>query len=147
MTGKVFVDTNVLVYCRDSAFPDKQAIAWEWVDRLWRERSGRLSVQVCNEYFVTVTAKLKPGLSPEKAWRDVQNYAAWNPVALDLGLLSLARETQVRYQLSWWDSLIVSAANRAECHLLLSEDLNSDQQYWGIRVVNPFADTAGAVRG
>ncbi len=147
MIDRVFVDTNVLVYCRDSAFPDKQASAWEWVDRLWRERTGRLSVQVCNEYFVTVTAKLKPGLSPEKAWRDVQNYAAWNPVPLDLGVLSRARETQIRYQLSWWDSLIVAAAARAECRLLLSEDLNSDQEYWGIRVVNPFPDTFPAAPG
>ncbi|MEI8095423.1 MAG: PIN domain-containing protein [Spirochaetales bacterium] len=145
MSDRVFVDTNILVYCRDFAFPDKQATAWEWVERLWRERSGRLSVQVCNEYLVTVTAKLKPGLSPEKAWRDVQNYTAWNPVALDMGVLRRARETQVRYQLSWWDSLIVAAADQSECRLLLSEDLNSDQHYWGIRVVNPFSGTVAAV--
>jgi predicted nucleic acid-binding protein len=138
MNARVFVDTNILVYSRDSAFPDKQATAWEWLDRLWRERTGRLSIQVCNEYFVTVTAKLKPGLSPERAWQDVQNYAAWNPVPLDLALLNRTRETQARYQLSWWDSHIVAAADRCECQTLLSEDLAAGQLYWGVHVVNPF---------
>lgn len=138
MSDRTFVDTNVLVYAQDASFPEKQSRAWARLDQLWQSRSGRLSIQVCNEYFVTVTRKLKPGRSEELAWEDVRRYQAWEPVSLDFRLLERARETQVRYGLSWWDSTIVAAAYAAECALLLSEDLNADQEYWGIRVENPF---------
>ncbi len=139
MSARVFVDTNVLVYAKDASVPEKQAQAWHWLEGLWRERTGRISVQVCNEYFVTVTQKLRPGLAPEAAWADLTRHQAWEPLPLTWAVLSFARETQTRYHLSWWDSLIVAAARAAECSVLLSEDLGSGQEYWGIRVVSPFA--------
>ena len=138
MSDRTFVDTNVLVYAHDSAFPEKQSRAWERLDELWHTRTGRISVQVCNEYFVTVTRKLKPGRPEDLAWKDLLQYQAWEPVTLDFRLLERARETQVRYGLSWWDSTIVAAAYAAECTVLLSEDLSEGQEYWGIRVENPF---------
>ena len=67
-----FVDTNLPVYFHDAGAPDKQGVAARWMDRLWEERSGRLSYQVLGEYYVTVTQKLKPGLSTETARRSVR---------------------------------------------------------------------------
>ncbi len=137
MSNRFFVDTNILVYARDAAFPEKQLRAHEVLSRLWRDRSGRLSVQVCNEYYVRVTRKLKPGLIPETAWNDLEALRAWEPVQLDFEILRKARETELRYGLSWWDALIVASAIRVECAQILSEDLAAGQEYFGVRVVNP----------
>jgi predicted nucleic acid-binding protein len=138
MTGKVFVDTNILIYARDAAFPEKQKICKELLAGLWEKRTGRLSIQVCSEYYVAVTRKLKPGLDEHTAWTEVEMYSAWDPAPLDYRTLSKAREVQLRYQISWWDSLIVAAAYFTECGIIVSEDLNSGQDYFGIAVVNPF---------
>jgi predicted nucleic acid-binding protein len=67
MTGLVFVDTNVLLYAIDSREGSKHRFASDWLARLWRERSGRTSVQVLSEFFVNATSKLSPGLSREQA--------------------------------------------------------------------------------
>lgn len=64
MTAPTFVDTNALVYVRDSAAPDKQQAAAAWMRHLWQRRLGRLSTQVLNEYYVTVTRKLVPRSGP-----------------------------------------------------------------------------------
>ncbi len=141
MIVRTFVDTNILVYARDASFPEKQKIAYDLLGGLWRNRSGRLSVQVCNEYFVTVTKKLKPGLDETDAWRDLELYEAWDPLPMDLRTIRKAREVQLRYGLAWWDSLIIASAFFAECTRVVSEDLNAQQDYFGIRVVNPFAET------
>jgi len=138
MTDKVFVDTNILVYEHDGAFPVKQQICHELLAGLWVARTGRLSVQVCNEFFVTVTRKLKPGMDESSAWAVIETYAAWNPEPLDYKTLRKAHEVQTLYQTSWWDSLIVASAFYAECATIVSEDLNSGQEYFGIRVINPF---------
>jgi len=138
MTDNVFVDTNILVYAYDAAFPVKQKTSHELLAQLWKNRTGCLSVQVCNEFFVTVTRKLKPGMDAATAWNVLELYSAWNPEALDYKTLRKAREAQVRYQLSWWDSLIIAAAFHAACSTIVSEDLNSGEEYFGIQVINPF---------
>ena len=80
MNDNIFVDTNILLYARDASETEKQKIAAEKLDRLWDQQNGRLSTQVLNEYFVKVTRKLKPGLSPEEAWDDVEALNAWDPL-------------------------------------------------------------------
>ena len=80
MSALCFVDTNVLVYSRDASEPDKQPRAHEWLTALWRHWCGRTSIQVLNEYYVTVTRKLKPGLSEEEAWKDIDLSSLLNPV-------------------------------------------------------------------
>ncbi|MEX2530554.1 MAG: PIN domain-containing protein [Gemmatimonadota bacterium] len=138
MTAPTFVDTNVLVYARDSGLPEKQRQASEWLQVLWQQRRGRLSTQVLNEYYVTVTQKLTPGLSRASARQDVRNLLAWDPVALDAGMIEAAYAVQDRFGFSWWDCLIVSAARAAGCEILLTEDLQDGQDLDGIVVVNPF---------
>ncbi len=138
MAERVFVDTNVLVYGRDAAHHRKQERAAEWMGHLWSTRLGRLSYQILQEYYVTVTAKLKPGLTVRAAREDVRALLTWNPQAFGQALLDGAWVVQDRFGLSWWDALVVSAAQSARCELLLTEDLQDGQDFNGVRVVNPF---------
>lgn len=134
-----FVDTHVLVYARDSAEPVKQPLARAWIGYLWASRSGRLSVQVLNEYYVTVTRKLTPGLPAALAQSDIRDLGAWSPVSLSLQVVERAWEVEGRFGLSFWDSLIVAAAVVSGAGCLLSEDLQTGQVLDGVQVVNPFA--------
>lgn len=112
MTAKYFVDTTILVWARDSFDPKRHAIARAVMETLWKEGSGRISHQVLNEYYVVVTRKLNPGLSPDEARADIRDLLSWNPVAPDREMFEGAWTIQDRYGLSWWDSLIVSAARK-----------------------------------
>jgi predicted nucleic acid-binding protein len=138
MRGRAFVDTNVFVCFRDSSEAKKQRTAYDLLNELWATGSGRISTQVCNEYYVTVTRKLDPGLSPVEAWEDVVMLEAWHPLSIGMPVLHRAREIESKYGISWWDALIVSAASLLECDIIYSEDLGSGQSYSGVRVVNPF---------
>jgi|APFre7841882724_1041349.scaffolds.fasta_scaffold26077_2 predicted nucleic acid-binding protein len=138
MTELVFVDTNVLVYSRDADEGEKQRAALAWMSLLWRERRGRTSVQVLSEYYVTVTRKLDPGLSREDAWDDVRALFSWRPQSIDPPLLDRGRELEARFRLSWWDSLVVAAAQLQGCAVLLSEDMQDGASFGGVRVRNPF---------
>jgi predicted nucleic acid-binding protein len=136
----IFVDTNVLVYLRDSRRPERQRRAAEWAGHLWESRLGRLSVQVLHEYYVTVTAKLQPGLPAEEAREDVLALQAWSPLPLTTRLTQDAWDEQARWGFSFWDSLIVAAARAQGCSLLLTEDLSHGQDLDGVRVVSPFLE-------
>ncbi len=138
MTARLFVDSNVLVYARDASEPEKQARAREWMASLWSQGRGRVSAQVLNEFYVTVTRKLKPGLSREEARKDVRDLASWNPIATDGRLLEAAWNVEDRHGLSFWDALIVAAAHAAGCDRLLTEDLKDGQDFGGLTVVDPF---------
>lgn len=134
----VFVDTNVLVYARDSREPKKQQRAEEWLDHLWRHRTGRLSLQVLQEYYVSVTQKLKPGMERDAARRDVRDLGHWMPASSSAGLLETAWTLQDQFRLSWWDALVLASAQLAGCQRLLSEDFQHGQQFGEVRVSSPF---------
>jgi predicted nucleic acid-binding protein len=138
MIGRVFVDTNVLVYARDPTDPEKHARALRWMAVLWAERAGVLSWQVLHEYYVSVTRKLRPGRDPTAAREDVASLIAWNPIPLDLATVDAAWALEDRFGLSWWDALIVAAAQVGGCTHLLTEDLQEGQSFEGVRVVSPF---------
>ena len=138
MTGLLFVDTNVLVYSRDAREPDKQVRARQWLEYLWREQLGRTSTQVLSEYYNTLTRKIRPEVAPEKAWDSVSALFAWRPQAIDSDLLERARLIERRHRLSWWDSLIVGAAQLQTCAVLLTEDLQNGCVYGSVTVLNPF---------
>ena len=134
----VFVDTNVLVYARDAGETIKQPRALAWLHHLWRTRSGRLSYQVLQEFYVTVTRKLDPGLAPAEARADLRAFLAWRPVGVDGEMLEAAWTLEDRHSLSFWDALILAAAQAAGCERVLSEDLSDGETYGGVEVVNPF---------
>ena len=139
MTGPVFVDTNVLVYRFDATDQLKQLRADSWLRLLAADRSGRLSFQVLQEFYVTLTKKLKAGFAPEEVREIVRDLIAWQPVTIDLAVLENAWALQERYSLSWWDALIVGAAQVSNCPVLLTEDLQHGQRVGTVRVIDPFA--------
>ena len=139
MTGPVFVDTNVFVYHHDLSDPVKQRLAAQWIEWLAITRTGRLSFQVLQELFATLTRTRGPSFSPSEAREIVETLAVWRPIQTDLALLQRGWAIQERYRLSWWDSLIVAAAQASACRILLTEDLQDGQVLDGVRVVDPFA--------
>jgi predicted nucleic acid-binding protein len=138
MTGTCFVDTNLLVYARDTSEASKQGLAEAWLAALWRLRRGRLSYQVLHEYCVIVTRKLRPGIPVQDARDDVRALMSWRPVSADGVMLEGAWAVQDRFGLSWWDALVVSAAQIAGADYLLTEDLQAGQDLEGVLVVDPF---------
>jgi len=136
MTDPVFVDSNVLIYAVDEANQKKHAAAKVWRSELWKSRRGRVSFQVLQEFYANVDRKW-PAVR-EQVQAEIRNLLAWRPVRVDGEILEQAWKIQERYQLSFWDSLIVASARAASCRYLLTEDLQADQDLDGVLVVNPF---------
>lgn len=132
-----FVDTNVFVYAVDADEPEKRATAIALLDEL----KGRIAVsaQVLNEYYVTVTRKLARPQSSEEAELSVRSLAKLPVVDLDRELVLAAVALSRSAQLSLWDAAIITAAQRAGCERLYSEDLNAGQVFEGATVIDPFA--------
>lgn len=133
-----FVDTNILVYAEDRDAKAKHEIARDLVVELWGDRSGALSVQVLQEFYVNVTRKLKKPLSSAKAREIIDEYLTWTVVANTGKLLTDAIDLQQKVQLSFWDAMVVQAAIDAGCTKLYSEDMNDGQRFGSVVVVNPF---------
>src|ERR1700688_1370612 len=141
MTASVFVDTNVFLYALDRADLKKQHAARAWREELWKNRLGRISFQVLHEFYVKASQKWPE--SRDEARAEVKDLLAWRPVAVDATILERGWELQDRYQLSFWDALILAAAKSIGCRYLLTEDLQTNQELDGILVVSPFlADPA-----
>jgi predicted nucleic acid-binding protein len=137
MTAPVFVDSNVFLYAVDDADPRKQRVARDWRAELWKNRLGRVSFQVLSEFYVNAV-RLSPDAGDE-ARAEVRDLLAWNPVVVDAAVIERGWKLQDRYQLSYWDSLIVAAAQVTACGFLLTEDLQDGQKLDGVEVINPFA--------
>lgn len=145
MTGEpTFVDTNVLVYAYDADAGAKHQAARSHLEALWRNESGRMSTQVLQEFYVTVTRKVSRPL-PRRTARDViATYRAWPVHRPDVDDIVAASELEERHQLSFWDSLIIVSAGRSGAGSLLTEDLQDGQTFEGLEIVNPFRDATDA---
>jgi predicted nucleic acid-binding protein len=143
MTGPYFVDANVFVYMSDPRDTRKQARAEQWVKSLWQSRMGRTSAQVLSEYYAVATRKLAPKVPHAQAWGYVQELMAWAPHPVDEPLMRRAREIEERFQISWWDSLVVAAAQLQDCRILLTEDLQDGMTFGTVRVRDPFLHAVG----
>ena len=142
MPDKVFVDTNILLYARDAAQPNKQPVAAAWMRNLWTNRLGCLSYQVLQEFYVNATQKLRPGMPIELARQDVRNLLAWRPLSTDSALIEASWGLMDRFGFSWWDAQIVAAARRCNARFLLSEDMQHGLRVDGLQILNPFAEDA-----
>ena len=138
MTARVFVDTNILVYCYDRANPAKQSRAIETMDQIVKSRAGAISTQVLAEFFTTVTRKLPAPLSRDDAWARLKHYAsAW--AVLDLTpqvVLEAVRGVRER-TLSYWDAQIWAVARLHRIPVILSEDFQHGSLLEGVRFLNP----------
>jgi predicted nucleic acid-binding protein len=136
-----FVDTNILVYAHDRTAGEKHEAARALIGRLWRSGGACLSVQVLQEFYVTVTRKVE-GMTPTTARSLIDDYTRWRvhrPTGADV---LAAIDLHQHHRISFWDAMIVWSSGKMGCERLLSEDLNADQLIGGVKVVNPFL-TAG----
>lgn len=109
------------------------------IRELWESGGGFLSIQVLQEFFVTITRNIPNPLDIDEATEAVADYARWAvhvPVPQDI---LDAIVFQRRFGISFWDAMIINSASKLGCPIVYSEDLNSGQHYGGVRVVNPFA--------
>jgi predicted nucleic acid-binding protein len=134
--GKVFFDTNVLVYAQDLDAPHKRERSRQLMAEVAATGRGVISTQVLQEYYVTATRKL--GVAPLAAKSVVQSFRMFEIVQLSPELIEQAIDRSVLSQLSFWDALIVAASAASGCTTIYSEDLNAGQVIGGVKVVNPF---------
>lgn len=138
LPAKTFVDTNILVYAHDLDGAAKHTKAKERVELLWQHHQGVLSLQVLQEFYVTLTRKIKSPLSPAQVKSMVQLYGEWEVVTLGVSDMLDAIDLATKHKFSFWDALIVSAALKADCAVLLSEDLQHQQKIGPLTIQNPF---------
>jgi predicted nucleic acid-binding protein len=141
MSDKCFVDTNILVYAHDRSAGIKHQRAASVLEQLWQAENGVLSTQVLQEFCFSVRRKLVRPLSLDDTSRVVRQYLAWEIVINAPGSVLDAMETEARYRVSFWDALILNAAERAGAATLYSEDFSNGQRYGSVRVVNPLLDS------
>jgi predicted nucleic acid-binding protein len=137
-----FVDTNILVYAHDRTAGRKHDRARALLTELWTAGNGCISIQVLQEFYVAMTRKAPSPLKSETAERITDTFTHWtvySPTPADvLAAITIHRQNNI----SFWDAMIIRSANMLGCALLWSEDLNSGQVYEGVRVLNPFVETA-----
>jgi predicted nucleic acid-binding protein len=138
MSDKYFVDTNVLVYAHDRSAGAKHESARALIEELWNSGSGVLSTQVLQEFCVNLRRKAGRPLSADEVRRLIQDYASWEIVVNTTESIFQALDVEVRHRISFWDALILQAAETSGATLLYSEDLAGGQKYGFVRVVNPF---------
>ena len=138
MSGKTFVDTNILLYAHDVDAGPKHQIAKEILRGLWQERTGVLSLQVLQEFYVNVTRKIPSPLSKNSARVAMSSYAIWCMETTPAEIVAAFRIEDVA-RIGFWDALILSSAVASGAKRLLSEDLNAGQRIIGVLIENPFA--------
>jgi predicted nucleic acid-binding protein len=136
MSARSFFDTNVLVYADDKSVPAKQRKALDLVAEHRRARTGVVSLQVLQEYFVTVTWKLR--VEPSIARRKVELLAEFDVAAPEVGDILAAIDLHRLHGFSFWDALVLRAAKQAGCSVLFSEDMQDAREVDGLKIVNPF---------
>jgi predicted nucleic acid-binding protein len=139
---RAFVDTNVLLYAHDASEIAKQPVARAVLQELWQRRSGAISSQVLQEFYVTATRKLPQPLSRVEAREIIDLYSTWPVITIDPNAILAATRIEEAHQVSFWDALILEAARIAGAELLLTEDLGHGQIVEGVRIENPFAELA-----
>lgn len=137
MSDKYFVDTNILMYAHDSSAGAKHERAKLIVEELWRGRTGVVSTQVLQELAVNLRRKAGRPLDAKATREIVADYLTWQVVVNGGESILEALDLQARYQISFWDALVLHAAEAAGAKILYSEDLSDGQTYGSVRVINP----------
>ena len=137
--GPEFVDANILVYAFDTSAGDKQVRAKDLLDRLWHAGTGCVSVQVLQEFYVTVTRKVPKPLSIDEAADRIREFSAWPVFSTKAEDVLAAIALQKRARLHFRDALVVEAAHQLGCTALWTEDLADGQVLQGVRIRNPFS--------
>ena len=137
MADKYFVDTNILIYAHDRTTGAKHDRARQIIERLWSTGEGVLSTQVLQELCINLRRKVSPPLRVDEVRHLIQDYLSWEIVVNTSESVLQALEIEVRYKTSFWDALVLQAAEYSGASVIYSEDLAAGQRYGAIRVVNP----------
>jgi predicted nucleic acid-binding protein len=137
MADKYFVDTNILLYAHDATAGIKRVRALDLLEHLWTTGQGVLSTQVLQELCINLRHKVKPSLPVDQIRLLVQDYSSWEVIVNTSDSVLQALEIEVRYRVSFWDALIIHAAESAGAAILYSEDLSAGHKYGAVQVVNP----------
>jgi len=139
-----FVDTNILIYAHDGSAGEKHQRAEKLIQQLWNSECGCLSMQIFQEFYVTITTKIKQPFSSDRAYEIISLLSNWKIHSPEPKDILSAIQIHQRYNISFWDAMIVNSATKLGCAVLWSEDLNDGQLYEGIKVVNPFSEQAAS---
>ena len=134
----VFVDTNVLLYAHDRTAGRKRDVARGLLESLWGTRTGALSTQVLQEFYVNATRKLPRPLSGPRARAVIDRYATWRVHLIEPVDITAASELEKRHRQSFWDALVIVSAARLGATTLVSGDMQHDRRIAGLRIVDPF---------
>ena len=137
MADKYFVDTNILIYAHDRAAGIKHERARQLIEGLWTGGPGVLSTQVLQELCVHLRRKVARPLAVDEIRRLIHDYMSWEMVVNPPEAVMQAIEIEVRYKTTFWDALILQAAEKSGAAILYSEDLAAKQSYGTVRVINP----------
>jgi predicted nucleic acid-binding protein len=137
MADKFFVDTNILIYAHDRSAGIKHQRARHAIERLWATGQGVLSTQILQELCINLRRKLARPLPVDEVRRLIQDYLSWEIVANSPEAVLKALEIEVRYKISFWDALVLQAAEESGAAILYSEDLAAGQNYGPVQVMNP----------
>jgi len=138
MSDRYFVDTNILMYAHDTAAGERHQRAKALVEEVWETRSGVVSTQVLQELAVNLRKKAKKPLDARSTRDVVVDYLAWQVVVNGGDSILDALDLEARYQVSFWDALVIQAAQTGGAEILYSEDLSDGQRYGSVLVTNPF---------
>jgi len=137
MSDKCFVDTNILVYAHDRSAGMKYERAKTLIESLWESGGGVLSTQVLQELCINLRRKISKPLPIDEVRQIIRDYSTWEVIINTSESVLEALDIEARYKTSFWDALIVQAADSAGASVLYSEDLADGQRYGAMRVVNP----------
>lgn len=136
-----FLDTNVLVYTRDTSSPDKAARAASVIEELTAIEEAAVSTQVLAEYLWVVTRRLPQPLTLIAAINEVQRFQRlFTVVSSSIDIFNLALDLMATHQMTIWDAQIAAAASSCGASVLLTEDAQSQPIIHGVSYANPFAD-------
>ncbi|MGD8335760.1 MAG: PIN domain-containing protein [Desulfobacterales bacterium] len=136
--GKMFIDTNILIYAFDVSAGKKHQVASHILSDLWNSGLGVLSTQVLQEFYVNVVQKIQKPIDQKMAKTIIRDLLKWQVVVNNGDSILDAIDISEKYGYSFWDSLIIEAALTGGVSVLLSEDLQHGQAISGVTISNPF---------
>lgn len=140
MNDKAFVDTNILVYAHDRSTGIKGERAQALIQKLWDTGNAVLSTQVLQELCVNLRRRVARPWPMEETRSLLEDYMSWEVVVNTPASVVEAVTLEARHQISFWDALIVQAAQSCGAKILYSEDFSNGQTYGSLRVVNPLTE-------
>lgn len=138
MTGKIFLDTNIIVYAHDRSSGKKNRIAEDILLYLWESKRGILSTQVMQEFYVIITRKIPSPLPIMDAKKILEYFMTWQVVINDTHTVLQAIDIQKKHGFSFWDSLILQSSIQGNADILFSEDMSDGLAIENLKIINPF---------